>query len=553
MSFSVKLESDTFTVEPGSSVAVAVEVTNSGETSDHFELSVEGLDPQWSAIPTPSFRVEPGETIVERFFLKPARESDSSAGDYPFVTKIRSLESGDSKTAQGVLEIKPFHHLSVDADPRRITISGAKPENTFTLTVMNLGNVEQSLQLFATDTDDEFVFEFDRDQVVLPPGGQVKVGVGVTAMQKMWFSSTRLHPITLSARNIENPAVAASVQAQVEQRPLVSPGLLGVIVFAFLLLTFWIVTIPKAPVVNALSINPSSVMVNDPVKIVWRTSHADSVTLIIGKRTIENQPDSGEFTFQPDEAGTFGVAVYALSGKRQSSPREGELKVNVPEQVPDPKIEDLSGPSKVKCGEQFTIRFRVNDAVTRLTLEPIGTMDPKSSSIQVTSPNSPGTQTYTLIATNAEGKVVRREIKVEFEKLTAAKIVKFSADPLEVDPLSGLVTISWQTAGAFRLELSYNGQTIELDQNGRRDIQIIQDTEFTLTAYDIDGLTATKTVSVKLKEEPVAEPTTGGGGVTPPPLDPPGGGSGGGRTVNDDRDGGNAPRRPRPATTSIGN
>lgn len=550
----MKLESDTFTVEPGSSVAVAVEITNSGETSDHFELAVEGLDPQWSAIPTPSFRLEAGETTVERFFLKPARESDSSAGDYPFVTKIRSLESGDSKTVQGVLEIKPFHHLSVDADPRRITISGAKPENSFVLTVMNLGNVEQSLQLFATDTDDEFVFEFERDQVVLPPGGQVKVGVGVTAMQKMWFSNTRLHPITLSARNIENPGVAASVQAQVEQRPLMSPGLLGVIVFAFLLLTFWIVTIPKAPVVNALSINPASVMVNEPVKIVWKASHADSVTLIIGKRTIEKQPDSGEFTFRPDEAGTFGVAVVAVSGNRQSSPREGELKVNVPEQVPDPKIESLSGPKKVQCGEQFTIQFRVNDAVTRLTLEPVGSMDPKSSSIQVTAPNAPGSQTYTLIATNEEGKVVRREIKVEFEKLTAAKIVEFTAEPMEVEPLSGLVTLSWQVVGAVRLELSFNGQTIELDQDGRRDVQISAATEFKLTAYDIDGLTATKTVKVKLKEEPVAEPTTGGGGVVPPPLDPPGGGSASGRTVSDSRViNRKAPRRPGPATAIIGN
>lgn len=49
MSFSIRLANDEATVEPGSSVPVAFEIVNAGAKEEEFEISMEGLDPEWAA------------------------------------------------------------------------------------------------------------------------------------------------------------------------------------------------------------------------------------------------------------------------------------------------------------------------------------------------------------------------------------------------------------------------------------------------------------------------------------------------------------------------
>src|SRR4051794_4834833 len=114
MSFTIRLSQDLTAVEAGATVPLSIEVTNKGEEADRFEMQVEGIDSEWTAAPEPVFTVGPGETHSQKVFFKPPRSSESVAGNYPFVVKIRSLNSGDSRTVQGVLQIKPFHHLSME-------------------------------------------------------------------------------------------------------------------------------------------------------------------------------------------------------------------------------------------------------------------------------------------------------------------------------------------------------------------------------------------------------------------------------------------------------
>src|SRR5687767_7323825 len=98
MSFTARLESDLISVEAGATVPVSLEVGSGSETVDKFEVEIEGLDPEWTAVPVPVFSVQPGEPHSEKVFFKPPRASESLAGNYPFVIKIRSLETGESRT-----------------------------------------------------------------------------------------------------------------------------------------------------------------------------------------------------------------------------------------------------------------------------------------------------------------------------------------------------------------------------------------------------------------------------------------------------------------------
>ena len=139
MSFTVRLSSDLITAEAGSSAPVAVDVANRSEDADRFELEIEGLDPEWTAVPVPSFAVEAGEQASEKVFLKPPRTSESLAGNYPFVVKIRSLVSGDARTVQGVLQVKPYNHISMEINPKKGFVSVTRKDNGFEVTLINLG------------------------------------------------------------------------------------------------------------------------------------------------------------------------------------------------------------------------------------------------------------------------------------------------------------------------------------------------------------------------------------------------------------------------------
>src|SRR4051794_31183274 len=103
MSFSIQISSDLISVEAGDNTPVNLQVINRGEEVDRFEVEVEGLDPEWTAIPVPLFSVAAGETQTEKVFFRPGRASESLAGNYPFVIKVRSLNSGETRSSQGVL------------------------------------------------------------------------------------------------------------------------------------------------------------------------------------------------------------------------------------------------------------------------------------------------------------------------------------------------------------------------------------------------------------------------------------------------------------------
>jgi uncharacterized membrane protein len=119
MSFAVRLSTDLVSVEAGATMPLTIEVVNRAEDADRFELEVEGLDPEWTAVPVPTFLIGGGETASEKVFFRPPRTPESLAGNYPFVVKVRSLSSGEQRTTQGVLQIQAYHHISAEISPKK--------------------------------------------------------------------------------------------------------------------------------------------------------------------------------------------------------------------------------------------------------------------------------------------------------------------------------------------------------------------------------------------------------------------------------------------------
>lgn len=526
MSFTVRLATDLAQVEAGATFPLSVEVSNRGDVADTYELQIEGLDPEWTAVPVPAFPVEAHDIQSERILLKPPRVTESLAGTYPFVVSVRSLESGELRSAQGVLEIKPFHHVSVDVTPKKGFISPVSKECNFDVTVMNLGNSEHTLQLFASDPEDECALDFEPDKVTIGPGQQRGVVMRASGKRRPLLANSRLHGISISARSVSAPTVAGNAQAQLEQKALVSPGAFIVGLVFLMIIAAWAIFLPKPPVLDVLTATPTEVMVGDTVSITWRASdNAGTVVLRVNDDPIGEFDRRGQYEFVAKQPGTLRIGAYARSGNRESAEKRAEVEVKSRPVIPLPEILSFKiTPERASLGQKLMVSLETNDAVVKATIWPQGIpVDPKVGEVEIDA-TQVGTVTYTLVAENSEGKRAEATAKVVVERSSQAKIAVFNAEPTTLESAGGVTRLSWSVTNAAYVEILFvapSGEKIKerVEASGQYDASIEKTTTFTLVAYDAEGLTSTKEVKVEVKpapppvedEDPRTPPTTGGG------------------------------------------
>lgn len=524
MSFTVRLAAEVVPVDPGATAPVVVEIVNRGEQAEEIEVQFEGLDVEWTAVPTPVLTVGPQESISERLYLKPPRVSESVAGAYPFAVRARSLVDGESRTVQGVLEIRPYNHLSVDALPKRGVVTAFSRQVAFEVTVMNLGNSEVSLQMFATDTDEACAYEFSQDKFSLAPGQQKTVEAVCSPRRRSLFSNSRLHIVTISARTLETPTSAGSTQVQVEQRAALTPLTLlaGLLFVAFAFAWWW--TYPRPPVIDSFALDRQEVTVGEPVRVSWGTTRARSVTLRVGDKTIERLANNGSYTFTPEAAGTLLVELVARYEGRRSGPETRSLVVMEPVKVPAPRILEFKiTPTSLNVGQTFSVSYKLSPSVTKATLSPPGlTLDPMVPEIELEA-QRPGEIVYRLIAVNSAGARDEKTVKVKVVEGPEVSIVVFSVDRTKVTPDEPAVRITWQLERAARAEILGLGEPMQIEPKGTLDVELTKTTTLILKGYDSKGRTITRELKVEFvapppPDPPVSDPagdpasTTGGGG-----------------------------------------
>lgn len=514
MSFGLRLATDTIQVDAGSTVPISFEVSNLNGTTDTFEVQFEGVDIDWVAIPDATFDIGPEGSREEKVFLKVPRVSESTAGTFPFVLRVRSLNSGQTETVQGVLEVRPFHHISVDVSPRKGTTSSLKRPKPFMVTIMNLGNTDHTMQLFASDTDDATVCEFSDDKIQIGAGQQRTVELVATGKTKPLLSNPRLHGLVISARSTTHPTVSGQVQAQIEQRALITPGSFFFLLFGLCLFVAWILLWPHPPAVKMVTVAPEAVTMGQPVEVRWKAVDAEYVRLTLNGKTVEDRlPPESSRQILATYAGSNKVEVTAFKGSRRSPAMSALYTVTKPPEIPKPEISSFDiQPRTIKLGEKLLVSYAVNSATTKLTLSPPGNdLDLKIPQIEIT-PTREGTLTYRLVAQNSIGDTDQKSIEIKVVKASLAEIRTYSISPKELEVGGGTVRLTWHILNCKRATLTVGTQTEEIDPiQGVKDFQLTEDTIFTITAYDAGGLPVEKKAKVTVKQPPPTvpeEPTT---------------------------------------------
>jgi hypothetical protein len=511
MSFTIQLTPDLTPVEPGSNTPVSVVVTNRSEAADRFEMEIEGIDPEWKAVPVPVFSVDAGDAHSEKVFFKPRRDSESLSGNYPFVVRIRSLESGEQRTAQGVLQIRPFHHVTMEISPKKGFVSPARKQNYFDVTLVNLGNTEHTMHLVGGDPEDACAYEFDQEQVTLGPGQQKEIELAVNPTTQPLLSGAKLIGFTVSARSVDAPAITASSQAQLEQRSLFSPTSIIVGVLLAVLIGAWLMMMPKPPSIS-LSADPMQAQTGDQITISWQAERASKVTVKMGDNTLYEGPDlRGSKSVTLNRSGTLTVVGVA---SKDGNEKQETLAVTVsePAPVPSPQVSSFGvDRNRIKLGESFILKYTFNAAVTRAVIQPLGSeLDLALNELEIT-PKSAGTATYTVVAMNSKGEQAKKSVSVTIVDESDARIPVFRAEPNVVKEPASSTSLNWFVTGADRVELSYNGQTSTIGNSGPLTVEISTKTTFTITAYDHQGRSINRKITVdfqKLQLPPESDPNT---------------------------------------------
>lgn len=509
MSFGVRLSKDSVSVEAGSTVACDLEVTNSGSEADRFELEVEGVDAEWLVIPVPEWMVEPEQTHAEKFFFKPPRVSESLAGTYPFVVRIRSLISGERKAVQGLLVMEAFHSVSMEILPRRASVSPFRRRAHYSVTLMNLGNSEHTMQLYGADPDEECTTEFEQEQVVVGPGQQRSIALNVGSRSTRFFSGPRLETFVVSGRSLTAPSVLTSSQAQLDIRAVTSPATtIGLFLFG-LIGWLWISAIPR-PATIQLFVDKPQVSVGDTVDVSWTSMNANSVTLYKDGKAVLSLATTGHRRFTADKAGNLVFEAVPLRDNRAGQPMRKVIEVVEPPPTPDPIIDRcrIKGPSSVRVGQFVVLSYEIHNAKRAYIGETGEEINLNVDTRQLTL-NSPGAFTYTLIAEGEGGKIAKRTFKVQAVDTSSASIQSFIASSLEMEA-PGPVTLSWEVDGADQVQLQSSDGPIEIPSGAKSVTKNVdKDTRFTLKVLDAQGRSTSKSLKVKLRvPEPSPLPTT---------------------------------------------
>jgi hypothetical protein len=524
MALALRLVQDLIEVEAGSSSPVTITLTNKGESQDRYELEIEGVDPEWKAIPVPTFTAEPGEEHSERFFIKPPRSSESIAGNYPFVVRVRSLESGEQKTVQGTIRLKPYHHLTMEIDPKKGLFSPTVHRNEFEVTIVNLGNTEHTLHLGGTDPEDSCTYEFEQDQVTLAPGQQKEVALTVRPTSTRILSSGKLIGFSITGRSVDVPSVVTTAQAQLEQRSLISPSTLAFAVFIVFIVGLWLLMRPKTPGIQ-VNANPMSMVTGQSATITWTAHDASHIVITASMPSGQQVPlydgadMTGSETLPVNEAGQVTILANVYREAVQGTPDRKTINVTAPPPVIPPTITAFSSsnPSHtIARGASVTFKWSVDNA-TSVDIAPYVTgLDPVLGSYQVNFKDAGPQDVYLVAHSKDGGTATSKKWHVNVVDESDAKILSFTATPDTVDPGNTSI-LKWTVTNAALVELKPQTGTGggAVDLVGSQAFQITGKTVFLLTATDSQGRATVKKVVVNLTPpKPQANPTPTTSGAT---------------------------------------
>ena len=523
----VALSEPDLIVEPGTVAQLTVTITNQQDAPDRLSLEIEGIDVEWYAIPVPAVNVAPGAQAVLKVPFRVARTSANRAGTYPFIVRVQAMETGEVGVAQASLSVKAYSALQAELSPKRVIATFFRPLNDFEVAITNDGNVEETLDLFASDPDDGCAYEYDTDRVTIKAGQTVVVPLAVRPKVAALIGGTRIYGFTASARSTDDSYISANAHGQIEKFALISP-LLGI----FLLLigmtgAGYLMFRPKPPetikIVRYLAV-PKIVEQGRPTLLTWEVNGLPPAStserhLLLSHRVGENGVDitDGEL---PSDAGKqevtpdvpFTIYTIRATGTRDQKVARASVTVTVikaPAPLKPVITSFTANPRKIHVGDAVSFVWNAKNQKSFI-------LDPGNkqlSQFEETAQDSPSQDTeYKLRAFNANRDVAVKTVQVKVVPMNVC-IAEIDGFNIKSTPYIGApVKLKWNTHYAKTVRIDSSDQSISIgDVNPGEGLHEVvfnstSPVTFTITATDSANKAISRSITIIPKVKPLPPP-----------------------------------------------
>jgi hypothetical protein len=203
-------------VEPGTSVSLALTITNVGPVTDSFSLTSTGLAAGWTTIRPAYLTLFGGASDTVEITVTPPRLSSTTAG--PTALGIRVIPQSDPNDVEAT-EITL--HVAPTYDRKLTMLQPAlrsRRRAVYEVMVENRGNAQASCRMHLLDPTRRVDGDFDPPALGVEPGGSSLVQLKLRASKLQWQRRSRTIEFNVEADQQGAPTASASatfVQATV--------------------------------------------------------------------------------------------------------------------------------------------------------------------------------------------------------------------------------------------------------------------------------------------------------------------------------------------------
>ncbi len=465
----VELSERNWTEDVDNPITFTATITNSGPLVAGFELSVDGLSPEWVQASEWSIRLFEGARKDIQISINAPREPASRAGAHPFVVTVRSYDYPEHVCSRSaMLTLNPYYEFDLsDLDPKQQSVYFQRNRHTATalLDVVNRGNSDLPLRLDGTDDERACQFEFQSGEggprrarqieLRVAPDETATITTYITPTARRIFSArATLHPVNFTATLLGPLPLTQVASGSVTNKPLFGVGSL-LLALAFLV---FLVILVFRPQLYDFGTDRDSVVAGESVVFRWNASPFTTARI---------DPDIGELD---RSAGTRELKprdtrVYKLTGENFLSRLLGFLAPVARERLVavdpvKPKITAFGvNPKNPLTGDTVTIFWEVAgaDEVSLITNGAPETLPKEQLAVGQRRVKVEGDLRYELLAKNYYGTAsdnfaIRPNVPTP-TPIPPPQILRFDVKPAVIT--AGMeVAIEWEVIGADRVTLS---------------------------------------------------------------------------------------------------
>jgi len=239
MTTAALLEPNVLDVVPGGEAACGLDIRNSGDIVESYQLDVLGDAAGWAAVEPATVSLFPGDATRVAVRFRPSRSGRVPAGDVPFAVRVLPAGRPDAAVVpEGVVRVLPFAETTAEIRPR--TSKGHRAAR-HEVAIDNRGNVPVDVEVSGADPDDALTVSARPSVVTVGAGQAVFTAVHVRHRRTLWRGQPVTRPFQVRVAPEGAPPLA--LDGTTLQLPVVSRGatraLAGLLVLALLGAGVW--------------------------------------------------------------------------------------------------------------------------------------------------------------------------------------------------------------------------------------------------------------------------------------------------------------------------